>query len=157
MASRALPRRRVAQVERGYRKLLVPVISNAESERAIGIACRLAAERHASVTALTVIEIPPLLPLDAQMKDEEKDAQRLFARAETIGDAYGVTILSRRVRGRDAAAAILEHLETDDFEVVVIGARRRARTTRRAPTFGHTVQHVLQKATCRVLVVASLP
>jgi nucleotide-binding universal stress UspA family protein len=119
------------------------------------VACRLAADRHASITALTVIEIPPLLPLDAHMRDEEAAARRLLARAEAIGDAYGVSVVSRSVRSRDAASAILERMDASDVELVVLGARRRERANKRAPAFGGTVQHVLRKATCRVLVVGA--
>jgi DNA-binding response OmpR family regulator len=109
----------------------------------------------ASVTAVTVIEIPPLLPLDAHMRDEEEEARRLLVRAEALGDAYGVTVVLRSVRARDPATAILEQIDRDEFDLVVIGARRRERASKRAPAFGATVQHVLRKAPCRVLVVAA--
>jgi nucleotide-binding universal stress UspA family protein len=145
----------VRRAVRGYRRLLVPVRGSRASQRGMEIACRLAADRHASVTALTVIEIPSLLPLDAHMREEENEARRLLDRAEAIGDAYGVTVVTCRDRARDAAAAILERLEDGEFELVVIGASRRERGSKRAPAFGPTVQHVLRKATCRVLVVAA--
>jgi nucleotide-binding universal stress UspA family protein len=89
------------------------------------------------------------------MKDEEEAARGLLARAEAIGDAHGVAVAPRRIRGRDAATAILERLDADEYELVVIGARRRQRSNKRAPAFGRTVQHVLRKATCPVLVVAA--
>ncbi len=154
MAARALPRR-VAHVDRGYRKLLVPMVDDPQSERAMGAACKLAAERHASITALAVIEIPSLLPLDAHMKDEEEDARRLLARAESLADAYGVAVVAHSVRARDAAVAIVEQLDADEFELIVVGARRRRRSSKQAPAFGRTVQYVLRKASCRVLVVAA--
>jgi basic amino acid/polyamine antiporter, APA family len=157
MASHARARQRVPAVERGYRRLLVPLLANPESERAIEVACRLAAERHASITAVTVIEVPSLLPLDARMTDEEADARRLHGRATAIADAYGVTLVSRTVRARDAGTAILEELEKSDAELVVIGAARKIRVNKRATAFGRNVQHVLRKAPCRVLLVAAAP
>jgi nucleotide-binding universal stress UspA family protein len=145
------------RVSRGYRRLLVPVLGAPESEKAMTAACRLAAERHATVAALTVIEVPSLLPLDAHMTEEEGDARKLLARVEAIGDAYGVTVVTRKVRARDAATAILELVDSGAFELVVIGAKRRERASKRAPAFGPTVQHVLRRATCRVMLVALPP
>jgi nucleotide-binding universal stress UspA family protein len=155
MASQTLTRHRAPPVGRGYRRILVPVLDAAGSGRAVDVACRLAAERHASVTALTVIEIPPLLPFDAQMEDEEEQARWLFERAEAIGDAYGVNVSLRRVRTRNVSEAILEQLEANTFEMVVIGARRREYSNRRRPAFDQTVRRVLRQASCRVLIVAA--
>jgi APA family basic amino acid/polyamine antiporter len=131
------------------------MLGNPESERALEVACRLAAERHASITAVTVIEVPPLLPLDARMTDEEAEARRLHDRATSIADAYGVSLVSRTVRAREAGTAILEELQKRDAELVVIGATRKIRVNRRATAFGRNVQHVLRKAPCRVLLVAT--
>jgi nucleotide-binding universal stress UspA family protein len=157
MALHLRARQSVPAVERGYRRLLVPMLGNPESERALEVACRLAAERHASIIAVTVIEVPPFLPLDARMTDEEADARRLHGRATAIADAYGVTLVSRTVRARDAGTAILEELEKSDAELVVIGATHKIRTNKRATAFGRNVRHVLRKAPCRVLLVAAAP
>lgn len=148
---------RVPVVSRGYRRLLVPILGNAESERALVVACRLAAERHASITAVTVIEVPPLLPLDAHMTEEEAEARRLHGRATAIADAYGVAVVFRTVRAREAGTAILGELERGEAELVVIGATRKIRADKRRTAFGRNVQHVLRKAPCRVLLVATAP
>jgi nucleotide-binding universal stress UspA family protein len=153
---RALTRGRPpVPVECGYRKLPVPVLDDAESERAVEVACRLAAERHASISALTVVEIPPLLPFDAQMTDEDEQARRLLDQAEATADTYGVDVVLRRVHTRDAAEAILAQLEAESFDLVVIGAHRREQANRRRPAFDKTVQRVLRQAKCRVLIVAA--
>jgi nucleotide-binding universal stress UspA family protein len=154
MAVQPLARRRTPAVSPGYRRVVVPVLEGPESERAVEVACRLAAERHASVTVVTVVEVPPLLPLDARMDEEEDEARRLLERAEAVADAYGVTVVLRRVRARHAAPAILEELGRAGTELVVIGASRRNRAGRRASPFGRTVQQVLRGARCRVLVIA---
>lgn len=139
----------------GYHRVLLPVVENAESKHAATVACRLAAERNAAVTVLTVVEMPPLLPLDARMDEEETAARDVLARVEAIADAYGVRSTVLRVRARDAASAILDQLETGRFELVVLGAARRERWSRQAPVFGRTVQNVLRHAPCRALVVAA--
>jgi nucleotide-binding universal stress UspA family protein len=140
---------------RGYRRILVPVLDNPESERAIAVACRLAADRHASITVLTVIEVPPLLPLDAHMTDEEGDARQLLNRAEAVGASYGVRLSARILRAREADSAIIEQAGAVEAEVIVIGGARKTRRSVRAPVFGRTIQHVLKKASCRVMVIAA--
>src|SRR5947199_3501375 len=90
-----LPRRRNAgakpRVLSGHRRLVVPLVDAPESERALELACRLSSNRAASLMAVAVIEIPPLLPLDAHMRDEEDAARALLDRAGASADAYGVS------------------------------------------------------------------
>jgi nucleotide-binding universal stress UspA family protein len=142
-------------VSRGYLRILVPVTDNTVSEKAMDFAARLAAERHASVTAVTVIEVPPLLPLDADMSEEEEDAHRLLERVQAIAGSYGVGVSPRILRARQAASAIVEHATTIRAEIVVMGSARKRRRGSHAPVFGNNVQDVLREAPCRVMVIAS--
>src|SRR5438105_12681329 len=104
-------RRKRVSVSIGYRSVLVPVADNSESEKALDVACRLAAEHHAAITAVAVVEVPALLPLGSHMLEEEADARRVLARAAAIGEAYGITVSTRIVRGREASAAIVEEAQ----------------------------------------------
>src|SRR5262252_1056183 len=108
----------------------------------MGTACSLA-DDDASVVAVVVIEISPLLPLDARMDEEEIHARALLGRARAVGDVYGVRVIPRVIRARDAGSAILDVARDEDSELVVLGARRhRVRGI---------AKHVLRKAPCRVL------
>jgi nucleotide-binding universal stress UspA family protein len=139
----------------GYRRILVPVRDNPESEQAMDVACRLAGEHGAVVTAVAVVEVPQLLPLDAHMAEDERAAHRLLERAGAVADSYGVGIHPRIVRARDAAGVILDLTESEATEIVVIGAPRRRQSRPGARMLGSTVQHVLERARCRVLVIGS--
>lgn len=121
----------------------------------MAVACRLAADHHASITVVTVIEVPPLLPLDAHMTDEEEDARQVLNRAEAVGASYGLTLSARILRAREADSAIIKQAGTVEAEVIVIGGARKLRRSARAPVFGRTIQNVLKKARCRVMVVAA--
>jgi nucleotide-binding universal stress UspA family protein len=133
----------------GYRSILVPVADNNETEKALDVACRLATDHGCSIAAVVVIEVPPVLPLDAHMLEEEADAKLLLRRADAVGDSYGIGVRGRVIRGRDAGHAIVEEAIARKVELVVIGAPRG----RRQP-FGRTVESVLKHAPCRVLVIA---
>jgi len=138
----------------GFRNLLVPVSDNVESERAMDVACRLAADHGATITLVNVVEVPPVLPLDAHMRQEEERAHRLLERAAAIADTYGVNVVPRILRARDAAQAIVAQAEERRSEILVIGAPRK-RHRRLQDAFGSTVEHVLKKAPCRVMVIGA--
>jgi nucleotide-binding universal stress UspA family protein len=134
----------------GYRSILVPLADNIETEQALDVACRLANEHGSSITAVAVIEVPPVLPLASHMHDEEAHAKMLLRRAEAVGESYGIRVVGRVARGREAGPAIVEEVIARNVELVVIGARRGRRRT-----FGRTVETVLRRSPCRVLVIAA--
>ena len=132
-----------------YRSLLVPLADNAETEQAIDVACRLAAEHRASIVVVAVIEVPPLLPLTAHMVEEEARATLLLRRAETVAETYGVRVVRRIARGRQPGEVLVDEAEAHHVDLVVVGARRHRRKR-----FGRTVETVLRNASCRVLLIA---
>jgi APA family basic amino acid/polyamine antiporter len=137
-----------------YRRLLVPIIGGQPSDDALDVACSLAAERRAQITALSVIEVPLDLPLNADLYEEEDRANRELDEARAIGASYGVSVVTRLVRARSAGQAIVEEAERRVSEIIVIGSARKALTGGRG-VFGRTVDHVLKHAPCRVMVAAS--
>jgi nucleotide-binding universal stress UspA family protein len=138
----------------GYRRLLVPVADNAESEEAIDVAARLAAEHGSSIRVVTVVEVPHVLPVDAHMHGEEARAHALLARAAAVAESYGVTVSLTTLRARDAASAIVAESLARKSELIVLGAPRRS-SVRSVAMFGQTVEHVLKNAPCRVMIVGA--
>jgi APA family basic amino acid/polyamine antiporter len=139
-----------------YRNVLVPVVWRRESEAAVDLACRLAAERGGAIVALTVLEVPLELSLDAELPGHaERKAHDLLDEARAIGDAYGVDVVGRLVRARRAGRAIVEEAERRNSEIVVMGAPRHDEHRRRGRIFGGTVDFVLKHAPCRVMVAAA--
>jgi basic amino acid/polyamine antiporter, APA family len=139
-----------------YRNVLVPVIWRSESEEAVDLACRLATERGASIVALTAVEVPLHLSLDAPLPaDVEERAHDLLDEARAIGDAYGVDVTGRIVRARRPGRAIVDEAERRNSEIIVMGAPRRDVRRRSGRIFGDTVDFVLKQAPCRVMVAAA--
>ena len=139
-----------------YRSVIVPVVWRRESEAAVDLACRLAVERRGSIVALTVIEVPLDLPLDARLPGNVEDrANDLLDEARAIGDAYGVNVIGRIVRARRAGRAIVDEAERRNSEIIVMGAPGRDRSGPRGRIFGGTVDFVLKNAHCRVMVAAA--
>ena len=139
-----------------YRNVLVPVVGRRESEAAVDLACRLAAERRGSIVTLTVIEIPLELPIDATLPgNAENKANDLLDEVRAIGEAYGVNVIERLVRARRAGRAIVDEAERRNSEIIMMGAPRRAVHRQRGRIFGRTVDFVLKNAPCRVMVAAA--
>ena len=134
-----------------YRNILVPVKPGRESEEAIDLACRLAAERRASIAALSVVVVPLDLPLETPLEAEEAQADAALDAAAAIAELYGVGVTERIVRARSAGRAIVDEAERRTSEIIVMGAPRAAR---RGGVFSDTVDFVLKHAPCRVMVAA---
>jgi APA family basic amino acid/polyamine antiporter len=137
-----------------YRRLLVPVVPGQPTDDATDIACSLAAERGAQIVALYVVEVPLDLPLDAELPGAEELANRELDEAVAIGDSYGVRVIGRLLRERSAGATIVEEARRRNTEIVVMGAPRQELIVGGRAVFGHTVDHVLRNAPCRVMVTA---
>ena len=137
-----------------YRKILVPVCDNVESERAMDVACKLADDR-AVITCVSVVEVPALLPLGAHMQEAEQQANAALQRARAIAETYGLSSTPRFLRSRQAADAIVSEAETRDVQLIVLAALRK-RSRRGPAALGGTVEHVLRHAACRVLVIEEL-
>src|SRR5205823_4842242 len=134
--------------------VLVPVAGDADME-AVTIACRLAADREAVVTAVHVIEVPLELPLDAHMFNEDAESKRLLSDAAAIGDLYGVNVEQRVVRDRFAGEAVAAAATETRSEIIVLAATVHVHVARRARALGSTVEFILNHAPCRVLVTAA--
>jgi APA family basic amino acid/polyamine antiporter len=135
-----------------YRNILVPVAPGPESQEAVDVACRLAAERGARVAAVSVLELPLSLPLDAELPEQERELDDLLDGAWSVADSYGVHMTLRLARSRRAGQAIVEEATRRNSEIIVMGARRRAQRRSRE-VFGSTVDYVMRHAPCRVMVV----
>ena len=91
------------------------------------------------------------------MDEAEEHAHRLLQRAAAVADSYGAGISTRRVRDRDAAGGILAQAALSSCELIVLGAPRKRQSTRATLLFGSTVEHVLKRATCRVMLIGAAP
>jgi len=134
-----------------YRNILVPVKPGRASEEAIDLACRLAADRGASIAALSVVVVPLDQPLDTRLEDEERMADEALDIAAAIAELYGVKFTERLVRARHAGRAIVDEATRRQSEIIVMGAPRGGRGR---GVFSETVDFVLKHAPSRVMVVA---
>jgi APA family basic amino acid/polyamine antiporter len=138
----------VSEVE--YRSVLVA--TGAEDpfpEEAITTAAALAAKRRRAIHVLSLVGVPVSVPLDAPLPDAESDAQSKIEQAKLI---CGQRVSGRveRVRPGQAGQAIVDEAKAIDAAAIVMPLRYR----NGSPLYGKTLQTVLAKRPCRVLVAA---
>jgi basic amino acid/polyamine antiporter, APA family len=136
-----------------FRSILVPIASGYASDEAMDFACRLAAERRASIVAFTAISVPLDLPLDAELPEDVRESNEQLDEARAIGDSYGVRVIGRIARTRNIGRAIVDEAIRRNSEIIVMAGPRRVRLQRgRRQIFGDAVDFVLRHAPCRVMV-----
>jgi APA family basic amino acid/polyamine antiporter len=133
-----------------YRSILVPIVAGDASNEAVEVAARLATERAGRIVLLRVIVVPLELPLDADLSIELDEAHELLDKARAIAEPYGVRVVERVARARNAGRAIVDEADRRGSEIIVLGAPRGMHRA----IFGHTVDYVLKHADCRVMVAA---
>lgn len=133
-----------------YRRIVVPIAGDDDSESGVALAAQLAPERGATITAVFVIEVPAELPLDAHMLAEEAAARAALEQAHAIAASRGVRLVERVCRARARGEAIVAAAEEAGADLIVM----RAAPHGRKRLFGHTADYVLRHAGCRVLITA---
>jgi nucleotide-binding universal stress UspA family protein len=121
-------------------------------EEMVATAVKLAQERGAKIEALYVIRVPLDRPLDEEGGDEDERAAASLAEAQLLGADHGVKVEGETVRARSIGEAIVTEAERSGADLIVLGSAPRWR--RQSRFFSPTVEYVLRKAPCEVLVVA---
>src|SRR5438876_1329702 len=138
--------------EAQYSSILVPLKLGPIGEEMVATAVKLAQESRASVWALHVVRVPMDRPLDEEIADEEEKASEALAEAQLLGSDHGVEVKGKTVRARSIGAAIVDQAKELGVDLIVLGSAPKWR--RQSRFFSPTVEHVLKKAPCEVLVVA---
>jgi APA family basic amino acid/polyamine antiporter len=141
----------VPEPEGIYESILVPVKLGPIGEEMLATAIRLAEERSCPVRALHVIRVPLDRPLDAEMVDEEERAEASLADAKMLASEHGVKVEGEIVRARSIGEAIVERASQDGVDLIILGSAPRWR--RQSRFFSPTVDYVLRRAPCEVMVV----
>jgi nucleotide-binding universal stress UspA family protein len=129
----------------------VPVVAgDQETQHAVAVAANLAGE-GGTLRLLSVLEVPPTLPLDAQLPEGEREARNALARAQALADARDVHATTELTRARDAGAAVVDAAECAHAEAIVVAARMSG--FRRGPAVDRTTRTILRHAGARVVVL----
>ncbi len=146
------PDERPAEAAVTFQRILVPMKLGIIGEEMLATAIRLATEHGAEVQALHVSRVSLDQPLDCELIDEEERAEASLAEATLLGADHGVIVEGATVRSRAIGSAIVERALEVGADLIVLGSAPRWR--RQSRFFSPTVDYVLRRAPCEVLIVA---
>jgi APA family basic amino acid/polyamine antiporter len=135
-----------------FHRILVPMKLGIIGEEMAATAVKLASEHSAAVEALHVIEVPLDRPLDAVLEEKDARAAASLDEARSLGRELGVEVAGTTLRARSIGKAIVEHARETGTDLIVLGSSPRWR--RQSRFFSPTVDYVLRRAPCEVLVIA---
>ena len=140
------------EIEGAYTNILVPLKLGPIGEEVLATAIRLAEERGSTVSVLYVLKVPLDKPLDADMPAEGERAQESIDEVRELATEHGVTVEGTIVRARALGEAIVDRATETGADLIVMGSAPKWR--RQSRFFSPTVDYVLRKAPCEVMVVA---
>jgi APA family basic amino acid/polyamine antiporter len=133
-----------------YRSVLVAFEDGEPfSEEMVATAVKLASKRRRGIHVHSMLTVPTNLPRDADLPDQESEAQSKIEQAKLIG-GQRVTGHVERVRPGQAGYAIADEARLIKGAAIVVGLRYREG----APLYDKTLQTVLGERPCRVIVVS---
>ena len=136
-----------------YRSIVVPLLDLEETEHALDLACRLAADRRAQVVLVAPLVVERELPIDAHMDGTLTDLKERLDHAAAVASSYGVAVRREIVRTRPGSLGeeLARVAAERRAELVVVGAPVESRRGfHRA--FPREVLLLVRDAPCRVMI-----
>jgi nucleotide-binding universal stress UspA family protein len=137
----------------GYRTIVVPLLDREETEHALDLACRLAADRGARVVLVAPAVLERELPINAHLDGQLETLKERLEFATAVADSYGVAVRREIVRTRPGSLGeeVARVAAERRAELVVVGAPVESRRGfHRA--FSREVLLLLRDAPCRVMI-----
>ena len=119
------------------------------SEEMVATAAKLASKRRRGIHIHSMLTVSTNLPLDAELREREAEAQSKVEQAKLIG-GQRVTGHVERVRPGQEGYSIAGEARLINAAAAVVGMRYRGGT----PLYDKTLQTVLSERPCRVIVVS---
>ena len=141
----------IVEREVEYESVLVVFDEGRYSSEAMSTAVQLAARRRRGIHVLVTVSVPPNLPIDAAMPEEQQRAQAAIDRARVSGGRR-VSGHWEKVRPGGTGRLIVDEARTIKARAIVMAMPpRRAGAT----LFGKTLETVLAERPCRVIITTA--
>lgn len=136
------------------KRILVPTVGEAYSEKGVELACRLGREQNADILLAYVIEVPFTLPLGAPLERAEARAKEALERAEGVATRHRLRYTKKVERARQAADGIIRVAKDEGVDMIVLSLPPSGK--REGRLFGRTTEVLLRRTPCE-LVINKLP
>jgi APA family basic amino acid/polyamine antiporter len=138
--------------EGAWERILVPLKVGPIGDEVLATAIRLAEERGSAVRVFHGVRVPFDQPLDAELPEASETAWASLGEARELAEEHGIEIETVSVRTRALGEAIVGQAREWEADLIVMGSAPKWR--RQSRFFSPTVDYVLRKAPCEVMVIA---
>ena len=136
-------------------RYLVPLNGSEAAYAALAATCDVARVHRADVYALFVIEVPRILPLDADMRSDVERGEDVLTQAEQVGRDHKVKVDASLCQARQAGHAVVDEAIEDDVDAIVVGVDYHRPYGRFH--LGRLPEYVLANAPCEVWLFRYAP
>ncbi|HKV66675.1 MAG TPA: amino acid permease [Gaiellales bacterium] len=138
-----------------YSTIIVPLERlDAVAEETMAASCRIAVDSGAVVVGVSAIYVPVREPIDTPMLDREREVEEVQELARSLASEYGVEYRSVVSRTRSPGRLVVDAAIEYGAQLIMVGSpyKRRLARSLHEEFFGQTVDFILRKAPCRVIV-----
>jgi APA family basic amino acid/polyamine antiporter len=124
------------------------------AEETMASACRLAVDSGAVVVGVSALFVPVREPLDTPMPEREREVREVQEMAASLAAEYGVEYKSVVARTRNPGRLVVDAAVEHEAQLIMVGSPQKRRLARslHEEFFGQTVDFILRRAPCRVIV-----
>jgi APA family basic amino acid/polyamine antiporter len=128
-------------------------------EEMLATACKLAQGQDGErVLGVNVVEVPLSLPLDAPIEGADQCSMELLQLSAMFSRDYGVPVDFMPVRSRAISSSVARIAREVDAGLILVGAVPHiSEQAGRAQVFSETIENLLRRAHCRVIVTSFPP
>jgi len=130
--------------------VIVAVRDPEHADDLIRLACQMCKGTGQELMAISVAEIGPALPLDAEAEILDRSGKAALAAAQVAAEACGAKIRSTLVRARAAGPALVDEAREHHADLLILGYHGRLGLGEML--LGSCVQYVAAHAPCRVIL-----
>jgi nucleotide-binding universal stress UspA family protein len=135
-------------------RILVPLLRTSElTDRLVALASQMVRARDGQVELLAVIEVTFMLPLDAHVEEDERQALDALECAEAIARRSTSRVIKRILKARRAGTAIVREAEERAADMILM-ANHPARVGGAKQQLDPAVEYVIKNAPCEVLILS---
>ena len=138
-------------------KVMVAVRDGVSVESLVTLACQLSQGMNAELTALHVVEVPLLTPLEAPEEIIDRPGKELLAQAKRVAEKSSQPISTELLRAREVGEAIVGVAQEQNVDLLVMGHHKPHSHPLSETLLGGIVRYVAHHAPCRVIVQIPAP
>lgn len=139
-----------AALEQMVGSIIVVFAQDIHSEHMMVLAARLARRERAELLTVFIIEVPLILPEDAQTPDEDRAALDVLATAEAIAKNNDVQCRTQIIHARQVSGAVLDLAKREGAHLIVMGSYREGKYT--GAPLGRAIEAIAAHAKCDILI-----